>query len=390
MLAEKFTVAGRATGYLHSPDFLSFLQQAREGTGSEKNLLQRVVDRYGLVVAMLLVIPLGLLLNLTPCVLPMIPINLAIIGAGAQAGSQKRGFLLGAVYGSGMALVYGVLGLVVVTTGARFGALNSSPWFNLVIAAVFIALGLAMFDVFVIDFSRFQGGTPGDDDSSSKAPFVTAFLVGGMAALLAGACVAPVLIWVLVLAIDLYAGGSPVVGLMLPFLLGIGMALPWPFAGAGLSFLPKPGGWMNHVKHAFGILIFIAAIYYGHQAVVLFRDSGEADVVQTAETASGQEDEWLSSLTDGLRRGLAENKPVFLDFWALSCKSCMKMKRTTFKDPDVVNALDSYVKVAFQADDTEAPRVKNVLQYYDVLGLPTYIVLEPAADANTETNRSKR
>src|SRR6185369_10994677 len=96
----------------------------------------------------------GLALNLTPCVLPMIPINLAIIGAGAQGGRRGRGFALGLTYGAAMALVYGVIGLVVILTAGTFGTINSSAWFNMAIAVLFVALGLAMFDVINIDFSR--------------------------------------------------------------------------------------------------------------------------------------------------------------------------------------------------------------------------------------------
>ena len=107
---------------------------------------------------MMLVLLGGLALNLTPCVLPMVPINLAIIGAGAQADSRHRGFLLGATYGAAMALVYGVLGLVVVLTASSFGTINANPWFNAGIAVLFVVLGLAMFDVVNIDFSRFSGG----------------------------------------------------------------------------------------------------------------------------------------------------------------------------------------------------------------------------------------
>ncbi len=61
----------------------------------------------------------------------MIPINLAIIGAGAGSGSRARGFLLGGAYGGAMALVYGVLGLIVILTAGTFGTINASPWFNL-------------------------------------------------------------------------------------------------------------------------------------------------------------------------------------------------------------------------------------------------------------------
>ena len=110
-------------------------------------------------VAILLIVFLGgLALNLTPCVLPMIPINLAIIGAGTQAGSRARGFLLGAAYGAAMALVYGALGVIVILTAGTFGTINASPWFNAAIAVLFIALALAMFDVITIDFSTYSYG----------------------------------------------------------------------------------------------------------------------------------------------------------------------------------------------------------------------------------------
>ena len=180
----------------------------------------------------------GLALNLTPCVLPMIPVNLAIIGAGAQRSKRSRGFLLGAVYGGAMALVYGVLGVIVILTAGTFGTINASPWFNLGIAALFVVLGLAMFDVIMVDFTRFRSGLRLGD--TGRGTLWLAFTMGAIAALLAGACVAPVVIQVVVFASNLHASGTSI-ALALPFVLGLGMGLPWPIAGAGLASLPKPG-----------------------------------------------------------------------------------------------------------------------------------------------------
>lgn len=197
----------------------------------------------------------------------MIPINLAIIGAGAQAGSRRRGFLLGMAYGGAMAIVYGVLGLVVILMAGTFGTINASPWFNVGIAALFVVLGLAMFDVVTIDFSRWSSGfrTAG----TSRGTFALAFSMGGVAALLAGACVAPVVIQVVLSSSNLYATGTTS-ALALPFLLGIGMAVPWPIAGAGLAALPKPGLWMVRVKQGFGVLILATAAYYGYLGYTIF------------------------------------------------------------------------------------------------------------------------
>src|SRR5205814_6610697 len=203
--------------------------------------------------AILLIVFLGgLALNLTPCVLPMIPINLAIIGAGTQAGSRGRGFLLGSVYGAAMAVVYGVLGVVVILTASTFGTINASPWFNLGIATLFVVLALAMFDVVTIDFSRYSDRFRVSD--ASRGSFLVAFTMGGVAALLAGACVAPVVVQVVLFSSDLYATGTPA-ALSLPFFLGLGMAIPWPIAGAGIAALPRPGAWMVRIKQVFGVII---------------------------------------------------------------------------------------------------------------------------------------
>ena len=183
-LIDQFTLAGSTGGYLGGEDFLGFIRDAESGVQQ-----QGWFEGRGLFAILFIVLIGGLALNLTPCVLPMIPINLAIIGAGAQAGSRRRGFLLGSAYGAAMALVYGVLGLVVILTAGTFGTINASPWFNVAIAGVFVVLGMAMFDVITIDFSRWS--TRFNVSSESRGTFLVAFGMGSVAALLAGACVAP-------------------------------------------------------------------------------------------------------------------------------------------------------------------------------------------------------
>src|SRR5262249_27859655 len=161
---------------------------------------------------------------------------------------------------------YGVLGLVVILTAGTFGSINASPWFNLAIAIIFIVLGLAMFDVLLIDFSRYSANV---SSRASQGSVALAFSMGGVAALLAGACVAPVVIQVVLFSSNLYATGTTL-ALALPFCLGIGMAIPWPIAGAGIAALPKPGMWMVRVKQVFGVFILVTAAYYGYEAYSIF------------------------------------------------------------------------------------------------------------------------
>lgn len=371
-IAPGFRIVASESGYLDADDFIAFLDRADSGQPAREGLLEM-----GLFLMVLTIVAGGLLLNLTPCVLPMIPINLAIIGAGAQASSRARGFALGGVYGAGIALAYGVLGLVVVLTGSTFGALNASPWFNVGIAVVFVVLALAMFDILHIDLTRFRKSGPADP--SRQGSFALAFGMGVVAALLAGACVAPVVISVLLASASLYAEGR-VMGLVLPFLLGAGMALPWPFAGASLSFLPRPGKWMNWVKYAFGVFILGFALYYAHLGWTLFSPQASpeeaADIarLQEAHTGSG---EWLASLPRALAESKRTGKPLFIDFWATWCKNCLAMERTTFQEERVKERLADFVLLKYQAENPKAPDTRPVLERFGVLGLPTYVVLEP-------------
>lgn len=369
-LFEGFELKGDGAGYMPEEEFISWLERIERGeSSSEVNVLERVFSEYGILLAMLLLLPLGLLLNLTPCVLPMIPINLAIIGAGGKDGRRGRGFMLGLSYGAGMALAYGVLGVAVVLTGSQFGALNSSGWFNASVAVVFVLLGLAMFEVIHIDLSRFRSGDAGGSDSG-RGKVAGAFLLGGLSAVLAGACVAPVLIWALVLATDLYSSGN-MAGLFLPFMLGVGMALPWPFLGAGVSSLPRPGMWMVRVRQLFGVVILALAVYYGYVSYRQFRGVGEQ------ELAAG----WTADLKAGLAEAKAAKRPVFIDFWGVSCKNCVMMDEQVFPAESVKSRMERYVKVKFLADDMSDPIVSEAIKTFGVKGFPTYVVLQPVVES---------
>ena len=337
----------KAEGYM---DADAFLRWAAGDVMQEDNILLRTFNRFGLAMVLLLLLPLGFLLNLTPCVLPMMPINLALIGAGQNVPKGER-LIRGLLYGFGMASAYGTLGILTVLTGARFGGISASPWFNGVMCVIFVALGLAMFGLFELDLSRYRG-------FGKIGGLAGVFVAGVFSAILSGACVAPVLIWALLLAATLYSEGN-VFALLIPYMLGIGMALPWPLVAAGLAKLPKPGAWMMNVRRGFAVLIMAFACYCGVLAWRSARPStfhgGPANYEAALALASTQK------------------KTLFIKFRGRVCRACDKMEQTTFHDDRVKKLLDEWICLEVDADDAAN---KRLLEKYAIKGVPSFVLIK--------------
>ena len=343
----------KLTGYHPAPSFSAWIDGKK--TAEKTNLAEGPLPGFLALAGLALLAGLGL--NLTPCVLPMIPVTLAIIGAGRD-NSGRQGFLRGLSYGSGMAAAYGVLGLAVMFAGARFGELQSSMLFNIIIAVIFLLLSLAMGGVFDLDFSRFSAKFR--FGMKDRGRLVMAFLMGGVSALLAGACVVPVAVGLLLLASERYAQiGFP--ALFLPFLLGAGMALPWPFAGAGLAVLPKPGKFMVGVKYLFAAIVFCAALWYGYTAWELRPQAWNAD----AE---------IRRFDAALADAAAKKKDVIIDFQASWCKNCRAMKKV-LAQKEIAEKLKDFEVIEFRAESLADSRISALLRKWDIPGLPAFVLL---------------
>jgi thiol:disulfide interchange protein len=162
---------------------------------------------------------------------------------------------------------------------------------------------------------------------------------------------------------DLYARGTTL-ALALPFFLGIGMALPWPIAGAGIAALPKPGAWMVRVKQLLGAIILLTAAYYAYQTYTLFANRWVDPAAVTSSVQEKLKEGWYASMASGLDAARREQKPVLVDLWATWCKNCLVMDQTTLQDEEVVSALDGYVKIKFQAEDPDREPARSVMRRF--------------------------
>ena len=136
---------------------------------------------------------------------------------------------------------------------------------------------------------------------------------------------------------------------------------------------------MEYVKYGFGVLILMLALYYAHNAFNGFRwrSAGSRAAVAAAQRDAVRQGGWYDDLAPALAAARAEGKPVFVDFWASWCKNCLAMEETTFRDAAVRQRLGDFVKVKFQAEQPGASGTREVLARFQVVGLPTYVILNP-------------
>ncbi|MBI1422053.1 MAG: protein-disulfide reductase DsbD [Gammaproteobacteria bacterium] len=342
----------------------------------------------------------GLGLTFTPCVLPMLPIISSIIAGQGDKVTKARGGFLAAIYVLGTAVVWTIAGVVAGASGEQLQAYTSSPYFLLPVALVLLVLSLAMFGIYNLQMpASLQSKAQEKSYGLKGGTVIGVFLMGVLASVIAGACVSPILILNLGVAMQTH---DAVLGGGLMFLMALGMGVPIILIGIGAGWLlPKAGTWMDTVKYVFGVILIGLAIYIissipwipvlflwapfliitgvymgatrttpegasGWQTLwkgiglflliwgvlaLVGAMQGNRDILQPIQLGSAGGGGTAVNVTNAeamfdrvhsledmeakFSQAKAAGKPVFLDYYATWCTDCNLMKKSVFSDAQV-------------------------------------------------------
>lgn len=376
----------------------------------------------------------GLLLALTPCVFPMIPILSGIIvGQGASI-SKKRAFSLSLTYVLGMAITYSLAGVAAGLSGTLLSNALQNIWVLSGFALIFVVLSLSMFDVYQLQLPAGLQGRLSDTANKQGGSVTGVALMGALSALIVGPCVAAPLAGAL---LYIAQTGDALLGGVALFCLALGMGTPLLAIGvAARSLLPKAGAWMENVKKVFGVLLLAMAIWIvspvasplftmlAIAALALFTGvilhaldplpahagtgkrlgksvgviavtvglamligvlAGSRDPLQplaflqaqAATTEERKETDFARiTSTQDLETSLQKTtQPVLLDFYADWCVSCKEMEQFTFSDAVVRTHLEKLTLVQADVTDNSAEN-KALLKRFGLFGPPAVILID--------------
>ncbi len=399
---------------------------------SQTDTIADTIKNGNIFIILLTFFGFGLLLAMTPCVFPMIPIISGLIISQGKGITTKKAFALSLTYVISMAVAYTIAGVLAGLFGANLQAALQTPWVVYSFALIFVALALSMFgfyelklpDAFVSKISS----------KEHKSGYFGVAIMGFLSALIVGPCVAAPLAGALV-----YIGqtGDALLGGMALFSMSIGMGVPLIIVGVSAGkFMPKPGDWMTLVSAVFGVVMLGVAIWMlekvlapsvtmimysvlgigfslflglfekgGHffkhsVAMIIFiysvslfigflagassmtKPLGFLNHSENISTASAQtiqknvEFQVVSSIKelDAILEA-SKGKKIMLDFSADWCTSCKEFEEITFADAKVRAKMNEFVLI--RADVTKnGDKEKALSQKYGVFGPPAIIFFD--------------
>lgn len=382
----------------------------------------------GLVWVFLLVFVAGFLTSLTPCVFPMIPITLSILGTQVIGQSRLRGFALSLCYVLGVGITYASLGVIAAQTGGLFGSVLANPVLMIGIAILFVLMGLGMygaFDIQLPEWIRYRLAKYQVHQSLGGV-----FVAGLISGVVASPCISPVLIGILTYVAQTQ---DVILGFFLLFVFAMGLGVLFLLLGTFsqcLNFLPKSGLWMEGVKLLFGTTMMAMAFYYlypvlpaiyfkgllgltclllgglfcWHTSIATaqmsnmikksllivfcligiciwsfaflahraFNDDNNFQKNDNVVLSKEEKSHWQPFTDELFQEGLAQNRPIIIDFTAQWCGVCKALETQTFADLDVKIASKEFLLLTIDAT-LETKDVAKWIADFQVLGLPTVL-----------------
>ena len=387
----------------------------------DKNLLFNIISFFGF----------GLLLSLTPCVFPMIPILSGIIVGEGSRITRTRGVTLSLSYVIAMASTYAVLGIIAGLFSLNLQAASQNVWVLSLFSAIFIFLALSMFGFYELQLpSNLQSKLSLKSREDNRGTLKGAAVMGVLSAIIVGPCVAPPLAGAL---FYISQTGDALLGGFALFAMGLGFGVPLLIIGATSGeLLPRAGVWMESIKRLFGVVMLGVAIWFLERVLAesivlilwaaLFITTaifiGALDRIESVTTqwqrlwkglglvmlvygvilmvaaANGGGTvlkpftqqfnqviteklpfSYILSLEDldtELQQARRDGKPVMLDFYADWCVVCDEMETYTFSDPSVYEGLKQFTLL--KVDVTKNNDLdKAFLKQFDLFGPPAIL-----------------
>ncbi|MDR8390480.1 thioredoxin family protein [Aliifodinibius sp. S!AR15-10] len=376
------------------------------------NSIASMFNERGTILAFLGILLIGLALNLTPCVYPMLSVTVSLFGGQAeQKTSTRKTFVMASIYVLGIVSMYSVLGVAAAYTGNLFGNWLQSSAVLAGVGIILLAMALSMFGLYELQppqwFLQKLGSTQGAVGPTGH------FLSGIMVGIFAAPCIGPPVIALLTFV---GAQGDPMFGFIVFFVMALGLGLPYLILGTFSSLLtklPRSGEWMVWVKKVFGVVLVGAALFFlalawfpkyvlyilpptlilGGIYLGFLETSGRnmkifsrvKRVVGIAGMIGGllvimnlakPTVDWETYTPDKLEEAASKEMPVVLDFTADWCVPCLELDRITFTDPEVIAALEPYRTIKVDLTDYESREAEALRKQFGVAGVPTIIFLD--------------
>ena len=404
------------------------VQPVSQAQLSAQDMITAKLKQGSLVLNILAFFIFGVLLSLTPCVFPMIPILSGIIVGQPGKVTGLHGFVLSLAYVLAMALTYSLLGVLAGSFQINLQAASQNAWVISAFSMVFVLLALSMFGFYELRMpSAVSTRLASLSEPRQGTGLYSSAVMGAVSAVIVGPCVAPPLAGAL---LYISQTGDALLGGAALFSMGLGFGVPLLIIGASAgALLPRVGPWMEKVKQCFGIIMLGVAIWFleriipGAVAMILwallviiaallmgaldrnartgkaFRAAGIAGLIYAGAlilgALSGSQDmlrplahlagkpaaasslefqrfKTTAELEQLLTAASAEGKFVMLDFYADWCVTCIEMEEDTFSEPAVKEALSSVVLL--QADVTRNDAEdQQLLERFQLFGPPAIL-----------------